>query len=100
MTGTSQPGNKPGAGAGGQPQTTDAQTAPSLNATTVTATLHEAGTRPAGGNRQVPRGRAQGFMRFTNRTGNPVAVPFGAQFKASNGVVMQTTQAGTVPATV
>src|SRR5205814_717037 len=49
---------------------------------------------------QVPRGRAQGFMRFTNRTSNPVPVPSGAQFKAPNGVTVQTTQAGTVPPTV
>jgi hypothetical protein len=38
-------------------------------------------------------------MTFTNRTGSAVTVPAGTQFKASNGVVVQTTQAGTIPAT-
>ena len=47
----------------------------------------------------MPRGKAQGFMRFTNRTGGAVAVPLGTQFKAPNGVAVQTTQAGTVPGT-
>jgi hypothetical protein len=101
MTGaSSQPGGKAGAGADGQAPTTGVQTARSLNAETMSTTLQEEGARPAGGSRQVPRGKGQGSMRFTNRTGNPVSVPSGAQFKASNGVVVQTTQAGTVPATV
>jgi hypothetical protein len=101
MTGTStQPGDK--SGTTGQMDTTtpQTQTARSLNAGTISATLQEEGTRPAGGTRQVPRGKAQGLMRFTNRTGGSVSVARGTQFKASNGVVVQTTQAGTVPPTV
>jgi hypothetical protein len=74
--------------------------APSVSATLITTQVTEEGTRPASGNKQVPQGRAQGTMRFTNRTGGPVAVPAGLQFKAPNGVVVQTTQGGTVPPTV
>jgi hypothetical protein len=74
--------------------------APSVAATLITTQVTEQGTRPASGSKQVPQGRAQGTMRFTNRTGGPVAVPAGLQFKAPNGVVVQTTQGGTVPPTV
>ncbi len=74
--------------------------APSVSATLIATQVTEEGTRPASGSKQVPEGRAQGTMRFTNRTGGPVAVPAGLQFKAPNGVVVQTTQGGTVPPTV
>jgi hypothetical protein len=59
----------------------------------------EEGTRPASGTRKVLRGRGQGTMTFTNQTSNPVFVPLGLQFKAPNGVIVQTTKSGTVPAT-
>lgn len=75
------------------------QTAPSVAATLLSSALVEEGARPASGSRQLAVGRGQGTMRFTNRTGNPVTVPAGAQFRAANGVVVQTTQAGTVPPT-
>jgi hypothetical protein len=39
-------------------------------------------------------------MRFTNRTGSPVFVGAGLQFKGPDGVMVQTAQGGTVPATV
>ena len=76
------------------------QTAPSITADIIKSPLAEEGTRPASGSKQVPRGRGQGTMRFTNRTGNPVAVAAGTQFKASNGIIVQTTQGGTVAPTV
>src|SRR5207302_11058541 len=55
----------------------DVQTAPSLNGQPVRVTLTEEGTRPASGTRQVPRGRAQGTMHFTNRTSNAITVAAG-----------------------
>src|SRR4051794_21177485 len=75
-------------------------TAPSLTGTLVHTALQDEASRPASGSRQVARGKGQGTMHFTNRTGSPVTVPAGTQFKAPNGVNVQTTQAGTVPATV
>jgi hypothetical protein len=70
-----------------------------LSAALIRATITEEGTRPASGTRQVPHGIAQGTMSFTNRTSNPVTVPSGLKFKGPNGVFVQTTQSGTVPAT-
>jgi hypothetical protein len=78
----------------------DALSAPSLKGTLIQAPLSEEGTHSATGTRQVLRGKGQGIMRFTNRTGSAVFVGTGTKFKAANGVVVQTTQGGTVPATV
>jgi hypothetical protein len=71
-----------------------------INATPIGAEIVEEGTRGASGTRQEARGRAQGTMSFVNREPQPVVIPRGTQFSASNGVVVQTTQAGTVPATI
>jgi hypothetical protein len=38
-------------------------------------------------------------MNFTNRTGGPITVAAGTQFKGANGAIVQTAQAGTVPGT-
>ena len=70
-----------------------------LTATLVKASILEEGTAPATGSRQVPRGKAQGAMRFTNQTTGPVSIPAGLRFKAANGVFVETTQGGTVRAT-
>ncbi|MFL5734302.1 MAG: baseplate J/gp47 family protein, partial [Chloroflexia bacterium] len=96
------PGKAPAVPPAGQADTSNpqSQTAPTINAGAISTTLQEEGTRSASGTRQIPHGKAQGFMRFTNRTGSAVTVPSGTQFKASNGVSVQTTQAGTVPPTV
>ncbi len=77
-----------------------AVSAPSLAATLLHVPIIEEGTRPATGTKQVPHGKATGTMHFTNRTGGPISVPPGTSFKASNGVTVQTTTGGTVPATV
>jgi hypothetical protein len=71
-----------------------------INAVPISAEIVEEGTRAASGTRQEPRGRAQGTMSFVNREPQAVVVPKGTRFTASNGVVVETTQAGTVPATV
>lgn len=78
---------------------------PSLSAPPIAATLIEAqlsadsGPRPSTGTRQVKVGKAQGTMHFANRTSEAKLVPIGAKFRATNGVTVQTTQAGNVPAT-
>jgi hypothetical protein len=64
------------------------------------APLSEQAVRPASGSRDVPRGKAGGAMHFVNTTSAARTVPAGTQFKAPNGVTVQTTQAGTVPATI
>jgi hypothetical protein len=64
------------------------------------APLSEQAVRPASGTRQVPRGKATGAIHFVNTTSAPRTVPAGAQFEAPNGVTVQTTQGGTVPATI
>lgn len=71
----------------------------SVAAQPIKTQIVEEGTRPATGTRKILRGRGQGTMTFTNRTGNTVFIPNGLQFKAPNGVTVQTTRAGTVPAT-
>lgn len=81
------------------PPSRDAQTVQTITAAKISVPLVEEGTRPASGTRQVPRGKAQGVINFTNRTSAPVTVPAGTRFKASNGVTVQTTQSGTVPGT-
>ena len=78
----------------------DSLSNPTINAAKITSPLSEEATRPASGTRQVARGRAQGMLTFTNRTGNAVTVPAGTQFRAGNGAVVQTAQAVTVPATI
>lgn len=88
------------ASAAGQTGGGNKLSAPTLTSTLVHAPVTEEGTRAATASRQVARGKAQGSMRFTNRTGNAVFVAAGVQFKAANGVTIQTTQAGTVPPTV
>ncbi len=70
-----------------------------LPATLIKATITEEGSHLATGSRQVPRGKAQGAMRFTNQTTGSVAIPSGLRFKAANGVFVQTTQGGTIRAT-
>ncbi len=100
---TAQPGQggPGGTGMASVPQQgTGAQSAPSLSAAMLKADLVEEGTRQASGTREVPKGRAQGTMRFTNRTGGAVSVGSGLQFKGPNGAMVQTAQGGTVPATV
>lgn len=97
--------SKPGqAGAAGDAPTElgpqSVQTGPTINASWIHSPLTEEGARPASGSRQVLRGRGQGTMHFTNRTGNPVNVPSGMQFKAPNGVTVQVTRGGAVPPTV
>jgi hypothetical protein len=64
------------------------------------APLSEQAVRPASGTRDVARGKATGAMHFVNTTSAARTVPAGTQFKAANGVTVQTTQAGTVPATI
>lgn len=95
--------------AGSQPQTISPATgsqdsalevAPPITASLVTAILSREGTYPATGTRQVPSGKATGSLHFINSNSTLVSVPAGAQFKAANGVTVQTTQAGTVPATI
>ena len=81
-------------------QDSGAQSAPSLSAVMLKADLVEEGTKQASGAREVPKGRGQGTMRFTNRTGGPIFVAAGVQFKGPNGATVQTSQGGTVPATV
>src|SRR5205085_10919825 len=76
------------------------QTGPTISAAWIHSPLAEEDTRPASGSRQVPHGRAQGTIHFTNHTSNPVSVPVGMQFRASNGVTIQTTQGGSVPPTI
>jgi hypothetical protein len=70
-----------------------------LGATLVKGSITEEGVHPATGTRQVPRGKAQGTMHFTNRTEAAVVVSVGMTFKAPNGVTVQITQGGTVRAT-
>ncbi|HUP28295.1 MAG TPA: hypothetical protein VM409_07660, partial [Chloroflexia bacterium] len=81
-------------------QNSDKLSAPSLQAVMLKAPLAEEGDRAATGTREIAKGRAQGTMHFTNRTGAAVFVGAGLQFKGPNGVMVQTTQAGTVPATI
>jgi hypothetical protein len=71
-----------------------------VNAIPISAEIVEEGSKAASGTRQEARGRATGTMSFVNRETQAVVVPKGTQFRASNDVVVQTTQAGTVPATV
>lgn|GEM_PF-6663797 len=71
----------------------------SVSAQPIKTQIVEEGTRPATGARKVLRGRGAGTMTFTNQTSNPMFIPLGLQFKAPNGVIVQTTKSGTVPAT-
>lgn len=72
---------------------------PTLAAVPVVVALREEGTRSSSGTRQVARGKAQGTVRFTNGERYPIPVPAGFGMKATNGVLVQTTEGGTVPAT-
>ncbi|MEO5953709.1 MAG: hypothetical protein ABIQ44_14695, partial [Chloroflexia bacterium] len=74
----------------------DSATAQSLTATPIQVPLVEEGTAPATGTRQIPRGRGAGTMHFVNQTAQQQFVPEGTTFEVTNGVVVQTTQAGTV----
>jgi hypothetical protein len=70
--------------------------ASSLIATPIQQPLEEEGTAPATGTRQIPRGRGAGTLHFVNTTAQTQFVPEGATFEAANGVVVQTTEAGSV----
>ena len=72
----------------------------SLTATQLTATIVEQNTATATGSRQIAVGRSRGTIIFTNSTPYPVTVPAGTTFTAANGVTVQVTQGGVVPATV
>lgn len=72
----------------------------SLTATQLTATIVEQNTAPATGSRQIAVGRSRGTIIFTNSTPYPVTVPAMTTFTAANGVTVQVTQGGIVPATV
>ncbi|MEA2574006.1 MAG: hypothetical protein QOH93_1304 [Chloroflexia bacterium] len=72
----------------------------SLTSTQLSATIVEQNTAPATGSRQVPKGRSRGTIIFTNSTPYPVTVPAGTTFTAANGVTVQVTQGGVVPATI
>lgn len=72
----------------------------SLTATQLSAPIVEQNTAPATGSRQVAKGRSRGKIIFTNSTPYPVTVPIGTTFTAANGVTVQITQGGVVPATI
>lgn len=72
----------------------------SLTSTQLSATIVEQNTAPATGARQVPKGRSRGTIIFTNSTPYPVTVPASTTFTAANGVTVQVTQGGVVPATI
>ncbi|HEX9990726.1 MAG TPA: hypothetical protein VGE45_19895 [Chloroflexia bacterium] len=100
LTSSSQGGTVGTAAPPHQTGPSNMMSAPSVPAIPVQAQIVEEGTRPATGTRQVAKGRGTGTVRFTNRLGSPIAVPANLQLKAANGVVVQVTQAGTVPATI
>ncbi|HEX8231074.1 MAG TPA: hypothetical protein VF826_17435 [Chloroflexia bacterium] len=72
----------------------------SLTSTQLSATIVEQNTAPATGSREIPKGRSRGTIIFTNSTPYPVTVPAGTTFTAANGVIVQVTQGGVVPATI
>lgn len=72
----------------------------SLAASPLTATITEEDAAPATGSRTIAKGYGVGTLTFTNRTSYPVTVLKGALFKAANGVTVQITKGGVVPATI
>ena len=71
-----------------------------ITALPISAPIDEEGTRPASGERQEARGRAQGTMSFVNTNEQAVSIQQGTQFRAANGAIVEVTRGGTVPATV
>ncbi|MEO8287892.1 MAG: hypothetical protein ABI670_15795 [Chloroflexota bacterium] len=92
-------GQQPDGSANGTREGAAPLSGPTITAIAIESALSEQATAPATGSRQIATGRGQGSIRFANQTGAAKFVPSGTQFKAANGIIVQTTQGATVPAT-